>query len=45
MRDFKRFVEILIPTIKPIEQWDDEDRKVCKLTILAIVIFLLGSMI
>lgn len=45
MKDFKRFIDIMVPGIKPVNEWNEEDKKVCKLFVLWVVLFLIGSMI
>jgi len=40
-----KVIEILVPRIKPLKEWDDEDRKVFRLTLLAVGAFILGCLI
>jgi len=45
MKDFKRFIHIMVPGIKPVNEWNEEDKKAFKSFVIVIVLFLIGSMI
>lgn len=45
MKDFQRFIDIMVPGFKPVSEWNEEDKRVAKLFALGVVLFLIGSMI